>query len=179
MIEIMRDPIAQLFENARRVELAARTELFAAGQPVRNVHLVLQGRIHLVRHTPRGSVLILQNAGAGAVLAEASAYSAVYHCDAIAAESAAIAVLTKAVFRAALAADPALAEAWGARLARGVQAARVRAEIRALPTVAERMDAWLGEGNALPAKGRLQDVAAELGVTREAFYRELARRRRR
>lgn len=177
MIEIMRDPIAPIFDDARRVELAARTELFAAGQPVRNVHLVLRGRIHLVRHTPRGSALVLQNAGAGAVLAEASAYSAIYHCDAVAAENSTVAVLTKAAFRAALAADPALAEAWAGRLARGVQAARVRAEIRALPTVAERLDAWLGEGNAPPAKGRLQDVAAEIGVTREAFYRELARRR--
>lgn len=177
MIEIMRDPITSIFDGARRVEFAARKELFAAGQPVRNIHLVLRGRIHLVRYTPQGSALILQNAGAGAVVAEASAYSAVYHCDAVTAEDSAVAVLSKAAFRAALAADPALAEAWGARLARGVQAARVRAEIRALPTVAERFDAWLGEGNAPPAKGRFQDVAAELGVTREAFYRELARRR--
>jgi len=178
MIEIMRDPIAPIFDGARRIELAARKELFAAGQPVRNVHLVLRGRIYLVRHTPQGSALILQNAGPGAIVAEASAYSAVYHCDAVAAENSAVAVLTKTAFRAALAADPALAEAWGARLARGVQAARIRAEIRALPTVAERFDAWLGEGNVVPAKGRLQDVAAELGVSREAFYRELARRRR-
>jgi CRP-like cAMP-binding protein len=53
----------------------------------------------------------------------------------------------------------------------------MRAEIRTLRTVAERLDAWLGEGNVLPDKGRHQDVAAELGVSREAFYRELARRR--
>jgi DNA-binding phage protein len=29
----------------------------------------------------------------------------------------------------------------------------------------------------LPDKGRWQDVASELGVSREALYRELARRR--
>ena len=78
---------------------------------------------------------------------------------------------------AALAADRDLAEAWCATLARGVQAARVKAEIRSLPRVADRLDAWLLEGNTLPQKGRWQDVAAELGVTREALYRELARRR--
>jgi CRP-like cAMP-binding protein len=43
--------------------------------------------------------------------------------------------------------------------------------------VAERFDAWLDEGHSLPEKGRWKDVAAELGVTREALYRELARRR--
>ena len=62
-------------------------------------------------------------------------------------------------------------------LARSVQAARVRAEIRSLPRVAERLDAWLAEGNALPGKGQRQELAAELGVTREALYRELSRRR--
>jgi hypothetical protein len=55
--------------------------------------------------------------------------------------------------------------------------ARVRAEIRSLPKVAERLEAWLREGHVLPDKGCWQDVAAELGVSREALYRELARRR--
>ncbi|MFW6077468.1 MAG: Crp/Fnr family transcriptional regulator, partial [Hyphomicrobiales bacterium] len=80
-------------------------------------------------------------------------------------------------FLSALADDPALAASWSAILARGVQAARLRAEIRSLPKVAERLDAWLGEGNSLPEKGRWQDLAAEIGVTREALYRELSRRR--
>jgi len=46
-----------------------------------------------------------------------------------------------------------------------------------LPRVADRLDAWFGEGNALPERGRWQEVAAELGITREALYRELSRRR--
>jgi len=62
-------------------------------------------------------------------------------------------------------------------LARGVQAARLKAEIRSLSKVSERLGAWLEAGNTLPEKGRWQEVAAELSVTREALYRELARRR--
>ena len=81
-------------------------------------------------------------------------------------------------FRARLTADPALAERWAAHLALAVQTARLCAEIRTLRTVAERLDAWLGEGRSLPAKGAWQDLAAELGVSREALYRELSRRRR-
>ncbi len=46
-----------------------------------------------------------------------------------------------------------------------------------MPKVADRLDAWLCEGHLLPNKGRWQDVASELGVSREALYRELARRR--
>jgi hypothetical protein len=75
--------------------------------------------------------------------------------------------------------NPVLAAAWSAMLARSVQAARLRSEIRSMLRVAERLDAWLGEGNALPGKGRWQEVASELGVTREALYRELSRRRAR
>jgi CRP-like cAMP-binding protein len=73
---------------------------------------------------------------------------------------------------------PDLADTWAKNLAQAVQAARLRAEIRSLPRVADRLGAWLAEGNRLPDKGRWQEVAAELGVTREALYRELSRRRR-
>lgn len=111
------------------------------------------------------------------MLAEASVYSETYHCDSIVTEAATLSALPKTAFVAALRDDSDLALAWSAMLARSVQAARVRAEIRSLPKVADRFDAWLDEGHALPEKGFWQDVAAELGVTREALYRELARRR--
>ena len=81
------------------------------------------------------------------------------------------------MFVARLRSDPDLAEVWARNLAHAVQAARLRAEIRSLPRVADRLDAWLAKGRSLPDKGRWQEVAAELGVTREALYRELARRR--
>ena len=130
-----------------------------------------------MRHTATGARLILQTAGPGDILAEASAYSETYHCDAVAVEEAEVSALPRARFLSALAENSTLAEAWAARLARGMQAARLRAEIRTLPRLADRLTAWLDAGNALPARGRWQDVAAELGVTREALYRELARRR--
>jgi CRP-like cAMP-binding protein len=133
----------------------------------------------LQRHTTHGVHLVLQNAGPAAVIAEASAYSDRYHCDAVAAEESAVAALPKDRFLSALADDPTLAASWSAMLARGIHAARFRAEIRSLPKVSERLDAWLGEGNSLPEKGRWQDLAAEVGVTREALYRELSRRRTR
>lgn len=174
---IMQPAIAALFSGLPSLALTAGQPVFLSGQEVEAVFMVRTGRVHLHRHSLHGARLILQDAGPDTILAEASAYSARYHCDAVVSEAATLAVLAKSVFLAALRDDADLALAWSALLARAVQAARVRAEIRALPRVAERLDAWLGEGHALPQKGRWQDVAAELGVTREALYRELARRR--
>lgn len=177
MIAIMSDPISRLFDDARRQPAASGATLFLTGTPVREMIFVASGEVHLIRHTAAGDRLILHRAGQGAVLAEASAYSAHYHCDAVVTKDGVLATLPKAVFLDALSADAALSSAWAAFLARATQGARLRAEIRSLPRVAARLAAWLEAGNALPEKGRWQDVAAELGVTREALYRELARRR--
>ena len=177
MITIMQTSISLLFKDARDTGLAPGETLFAAGEDVADIFMVRSGRVHLQRHTTHGAQMVLQNAGPGGVVAEASAYSSRYHCDAIAAEESMVAGLPRQRFLSALAGDPALATGWSALLARSVQAARLRSEIRSLTRVADRLDAWLGEGNALPEKGRWQEVAAELGVTREALYRELSRRR--
>lgn len=56
--------------------------VFHLGAIVRRVHWVREGVIHLVRHQRNGSALVLQRAGPGSILAEASLYSTRYHCDA-------------------------------------------------------------------------------------------------
>lgn len=179
MIEIMSSDHTRLFGLPLATErrLQPGEALFFAGDPVLQMALITEGRVRLLRRTVEGVDVILQSAGPGDVLAEASAYSAIYHCGAEAAEQSIVRLLPVEAFRKALRDDPTLAEAWAAHLARSVQAARLRAEIRTLRKVSERVDAWLGEGRALPDKGHWQDLAAELGVTREALYRELARRR--
>ncbi len=172
----MRKQFLGLLElSGRNKQLAANTTLFHLGSRVKSVFVVEQGSVVLRRQTSLGAWLILQVAGSGSVVAEASVYSSRYHCDAVAQEATRLHVLSKANFRAQLAGDPKLAEAWAMNLANSMQAARFRAEIRTLRTVAERLDAWLGAGLEIPEKGQWQVLAAELGVTREALYRELAR----
>ena len=63
-------------------EFAAGVPVFHINDPVRMVHFVRRGTIHLVRHQEDGAALILQRARAGSILAEASVYSDRYHCDA-------------------------------------------------------------------------------------------------
>ena len=177
MIAIMRELISTLFSDARRVDLTPGETLFWSGELVTGMFMVRSGRVHLHRHTACGAHMVLQHAGPRAVVAEASAYSDRYHCDAVAVGETVVAALPKARFLTELADDPSFAASWSAMLARSVQGARFRAEIRSLPRVADRLDAWLGEGNRLPEKGHWQELAGEIGVTREALYRELSRRR--
>jgi CRP/FNR family transcriptional regulator, dissimilatory nitrate respiration regulator len=177
MIAIMSDTLEPLFADAPTRAFVAGEALFRVGDRVASMFLLHSGNADLIRHTGGGLRMILHRVGPGQILAEASAWSDIYHCNALATEFCSTAILPRQIFRARLQAAPRIAEYWTRGLARAVQIARLRAEIRSLPRVADRLDAWLGEGNRLPEKGRWQEVAAELGITREALYRELSRRR--
>jgi CRP-like cAMP-binding protein len=182
MIAIMSFDLQLLFQTSDCLHrrCAAGSYLFQAGDAVGALYLVREGSVQLLRHTLHGAPVCLQHAVPGDVLAEASLYSSYYHCAAQAASEALLTAVPIATMRATLAGNSGLAELWAKHLTKEVQAARLRSEIRSLRTVAERLDAWLGENDwKLAPKGNWQNVAAEIGVTPEALYRELAVRRRR
>jgi CRP-like cAMP-binding protein len=152
-------------------------QLFARGDPVAALYLVETGSVELVRHQEDGHALILQRANQGSVLAEASIYAERYHCDGIAALSSLLTEIPKPRLLEALRRDTAFAEEWAAYLAAQVQNARMRAELLSRRTVAARLDGWLAwHGGALPARGAWKSLAAEIGVSPEALYRELGGR---
>jgi CRP-like cAMP-binding protein len=151
--------------------------VFRSGSNVTDVFLVRSGRITLVRSLPSGQQVVLQRASPGHIVAEASVYAQRYHCDGLASEASELVSMPRKSFLNALRSDAHLSEAWAAHLAQGVQQARMRAEIRSLKTVAERLDAWTAEYGKLPKRGQWQGLADELSVSREALYREMARRR--
>ncbi len=180
MIRIMSDVLfSGLLALARgRRKLAAGETLFRAGDPVQALFLVEAGRMRLVRALPHGFQLTIQRAGPGSVLAEASLFADRYHCEAVATDAALLRTLPRPRLEAALAGDAGLARAWAAHLAREVQRARASAEILSLKTVGDRLDAWLAlNDGGLPAKGGWRLIASEIGVSPEALYREIARRR--
>ncbi len=142
------------------------------------MYQILAGAVHLIRHQSSGATVILQRAGVGSILAEASLFSDCYHCDAITVAPARTMVIVKSTMRSRLANNADFAESWAARLAHEVQDARLRAEILSLKTVSARLDAWIAwNGGSLPAKGERKTVATEIGTSPEALYRELAKRR--
>ena len=73
--------------------------------------------------------------------------------------------------------DPAFAAAWATHLADEVRTARLRAEILAFKTVADRLGAWIAAKGEFPPKGTWKTVAQEIGISPESLYREIARRR--
>jgi CRP-like cAMP-binding protein len=122
--------------------------------------------------------VILHTARRGEFFTEAALFAEAYHCDAVAAVPSRVRAYPKAKVMEALRADPALAEAFMARLARQLQDLRARMELRNIRSAKERVLQFLrlraGQGRGIPIEGQLQDIAAEIGMTREALYRTLA-----
>ena len=166
-----------LFEGGKVQEMHPDMYLFHVGDPVRFVHLIEDGAVHLERSQFNGQVMCFQRGRAGDVLADASTYAHAYHCDAWIVEPARLRRLPIIRLIKRLETEPGLSRAWQARLARTVQTTRLLAEIRGLKTVEHRFNAWLDQNEALPTKGHWQNLAQELAVSPEAFYREIARRR--
>ncbi len=159
--------------------LAPGEVLFRQGDPVRAIFTVLSGRVLLVRHTSAGQRVLLHDARAGELLAEAALFANAYHCDAHAATAAELRVLPKPALHEALQRDPALMLAFAGTLAHQVQALRGRLALRGLRLARERVLAGLAlhagpEDGAVRLSGTLMDFAAEIGLTHEALYRTLA-----
>lgn len=180
MIDVMLTDLMTFFDSLPRRELSfeAGSTVFNLGDAITTVYIVQSGTIHLVRHQADGSPLILQRARSGAILAEASVYSSRYHCDARAESAALTWAISKSSLRRRLSESLETAEAWAQHLADEVQRARLHAEILSLKTVSARLAAWIGWHGTLPAKGSWSIIAQEIGVSPEAFYREIGRRRK-
>ena len=152
--------------------------VFHEGDKVRSIFVIKEGLIELMRPQRDGASIILQRAGAGTLLAEASIYSKTYHCDGIAVQPTSVFQFSRKAFLDDLAKDREFADLWSMHLAKEVQSARYRIEILSRNTVSERLDGWMvWKQNEQPAKGQWKSIAEQIGVSPEALYRELAKRR--
>ncbi len=159
--------------------LKAGQALFRRGGKTEGLIEVVAGRVRLVRVDRSGREVVLHVAGPGQTVAEASLFSAQYHCDAIASTNALVRVYPKRQVLAAFD-DPKAAQAFAATLARQVMELRTRIEQRNIRSAAERLRHFLAlnagdGGRTVILRGTLKELAAELGLTHEALYRTLAR----
>jgi len=160
-------------------ELGAGEVLFEQGDRAAAIYKVESGRLRLVRRTVDDHLVILHTACRREFFAEASLFAATYHCDAVAAEPSRIRVYPKAKVMEALRTDPVLAPAFMARLAHQLQELRARMDLRSIRSARERVLQYLRlradlDRRSIAIDGQLQDIAAEIGITREALYRTLA-----
>jgi CRP-like cAMP-binding protein len=160
--------------HGRECAFAAGEFLFHSDDTVRLLHFVRRGTVHLVRYQSDGAALSLQRARQGSILAEASLYSARYHCDGRAETSTITWAASRNEVRKQLANSPDISEAWASHLAAEVQRARLHAEILSLKTIAARLKAWIAWNGSLPGRGQWLAIALEIGVSPEALYREIA-----
>jgi CRP-like cAMP-binding protein len=160
-------------------ELKGGEVLFEQGDRTAAIYKVEAGRLRLVRRTIDAHLVILHTARRGEFFAEASLFAETYHCDAIAAAPSRIRVYPKANVMEGLRTDPVLAAAFITRLAHQLQELRARMELRDIRSARERVLQYLRlraglDGRSVVIEGQLQDIAAEIGMTREALYRTLA-----
>jgi CRP/FNR family transcriptional regulator, dissimilatory nitrate respiration regulator len=160
-------------------DLVAGESLFQQRDPAAAIYKVESGRVRLIRRTVDDHLVILHTARRGEFFAEASLFAEAYHCDAIAAVASRVRVYPKASVMTALHSNPALAEAFMARLAHQLQEIRARMELRNIRSARDRFLQYLwlragDDGRTVAVEGHLQDIAAEIGITREALYRTLA-----
>lgn len=179
MITIMSELRSMIEVHERgRLVLAAGGMLFGLGDSIERLHFVLSGEIVLERHSSSGLRLVLQRARAGDVLAEPSIFAERYHCSAMATSDATVAYAPVEAIRSQVLKSTLALERLARQFARDVQSARFRAEILSLRRLSDRLDVWLDtKGGVLPDRGSWVALAADLAVTPEALYRELAKRR--
>ncbi|MBO9656515.1 MAG: Crp/Fnr family transcriptional regulator [Agrobacterium tumefaciens] len=179
MIEIMS---ISIFDHLRPKASVSRSfekgeYLFHQGDPVHMLALVVEGCVHLMRFQADGHGAVLQRAGPMTVLAEASVFSEQYHCDAIAVTAGRALFVPIGTLRQLLERESAFALEWINHISVELKKVRSRAEILALRSVSARLDAWITVNESgLPPKGLWKNLAAEIGVSPEALYREIARR---
>ena len=162
-----------------RRSLGRSEVLFRQGDRVTAIYFIEEGRLRLERRTFDDRRLVVGTTAAGNLFVEAALFSENYHCDALATEPSRVCLYPKAAVLSALRSDPETAMSFLALVARQVRELRQRLELMKVRSAEERVLLYLDlqagpDGNAVTLRSQLQDIASELGLTREAFYRTLA-----
>ena len=162
-----------------RRSLARNEALFRQGEKVTAIYFVETGRLRLERRTFDGRTLVLGTTLSGNFFVEAALFADIFHCDAVATEPSKVCIYPKAAVLNALRADPGNAMSFLSLVAHQVIELRHRLEIIKVRSAKERVMLYLDlnagpDGRTVDLRSQLQDIASELGLTREVLYRTLA-----
>jgi|SRR6516162_16697 len=169
-----------LDEQTLKTRSLARNEaLFRQGDKVAAIYFVEAGRLRLERRTFDGRLLILRITPSGRFFVEAALFADIFHCDAVATEPSRVRIYPKQAVLKALRTDPANAMSFLTLMAHQVIELRQRLEVMKVRSAKERVLVYLDlnsepDGRTVNLRSQLQDIASELGLRREAFYRTLA-----
>lgn len=168
--------IAGVQPTSRRV--SAGDLLFRRGDKTIGIFHIGAGRLRMQRVTADGATVTLHVARAGEMLAEASLFVDRYQCDVVAEVDSTVWLYPKDELIRRLRDDPDCLWNFAAGMARGLHALRQRYELKQIRSAPERVLQLLrlscDASGVYRTAGTLKDLAAELGLTREALYRALA-----
>lgn len=155
-----------------RKMLAAGDVVMRAGDKVAAIYAVESGRIALSRH---GSMVHV--AEPGTLFGESGLFAEINPVDAVALETGVVLAYAQAQVLLHLRAHPDINLAFSAYLARRLNAARARIELGKLKGAEDRVTAFLTQAGAaqgwIKVGQPLSHIAADIGLTHEAFYRTL------
>jgi CRP/FNR family transcriptional regulator, dissimilatory nitrate respiration regulator len=179
MSDFDKKSLEQLFRRRRERKLDRDEALFRQGEPTTAVFLILRGRLRMVRNLASGDRVTIHTGRTGELFAEGSLFSDVYQCDAIAAEPTRVRVCGKAEMLAAIGGSAPTMFALLERIARALHHARTMRELRNIRSADDRVLQHLhlsvSKDGAVVFDRPLLEVAEDLGLSHEVYYRSLAR----
>jgi CRP/FNR family transcriptional regulator, dissimilatory nitrate respiration regulator len=178
MTDFDNESLERLFGRRQVRKLARGERLFRQGEPAAAVYLILRGRLRMVRHLPSGDRMTIHTGRTGELFAEGALFSDVYRCDAIAAEPTRVRACGKAEMLAAIGDSPPTMLALLEQVTHLLHHARAMRELRNIRSADDRVLEHLclsaSKDGAVVFDRPLLEVAEDLGLTNEAYYRALA-----
>jgi CRP-like cAMP-binding protein len=172
------ESLERLFGLRPMRNLARDEPLFRQGERAGAVFLVVSGRLRMVRTLASGDRITIHTGRAGELFAEGALFSDVYQCDAIAAEPTRVRACGKAEMLAAINDTPSTMLTLLQQVTRLLHHARAMRELRNIRSANDRVLHHLylsaSKDGAVVFDRPLLEVAEDLGLSHEAYYRALA-----
>lgn len=158
--------------SGKRRRLASGETIYRLGDPADALYRLLRGRVRL-----RAGGQALHTAHPGELFGEGALFRDSHVDEAVAERMSVVEVLPRRPILLYLRAHPDLNLAFSAYLANQLERVRARAELLRLKSARDRVLTYLAQAGAATAPVTLDrpltTVAAEIGLTHEAFYRTL------
>ena len=178
MTDFDNESLERLFGRRPMRRLARGEPLFRQGERAAAVFLISRGRLRMVRHLASGDRVTIHTGRTGELFAEGALFSDVYQCDAIAAEPTRVRACGKTEMLAAIDESPSIMLALLEQFAHLLHRTRAMRELRNIRSADDRVLQHLrlsaSKDGTVVFDRPLLEVAEDLGLTREAYYRALA-----
>ena len=175
-------PFVELLSSIAKPEIKSlkkKEVLFRQGDVATHIYAVMEGCVKLVRYTIEGCSVTLHTAHTGESFAEAALFSDIYHCNADVISPSTVLCYPKDQILIMLQTNAGKSKDYIAVLTRQVRSLRTLLELRSVRSARQRTFQFLllhADPQNLEVKimGTYKDMAHELGLTHETFYRVLA-----